>query len=300
MTRRKSRGSSGAGRRAFFVLLAVLLGVAGYWTCGRRRAPEAPPPVPAKTPTPAAARPEARPKDVPADFEPASGGTRGVVAVVIDDVGWDDTALAALADLHAPLALSVLPGTPRAAEAIALAKTKGWDLMLHLPMEPEAGKAEKETILLADDDATIRARVAAALAKVPGAIGLNNHQGSKATADARVLRAVLSVVKERGLFFLDSRTTAASQGESAAHALGVPFLARDVFLDDAAAEAKEAAGSSVALDAAWEKAVALAKAKGQAVIIGHPHRESVVFLAERLPALGKQGLRAVRVSELVP
>ncbi len=183
---------------------------------------------------------------------------------------------------------------------MALAKRKGWDLMVHLPMEPETGKAEKETIRTSDKDSLIRSRVLAALAKVPGAIGLNNHQGSKAMADPRVLRDVLLVVKEKGLFFLDSRTTPATLGESTARALGVPFLSRDVFLDDAAAEAKDPAGPPGALDAAWERAVSLAASKGEAVVIGHPHRESVAFLAAALPKLAARGVRPVKVSEIVP
>lgn len=304
MTRRPSNGNAGSGRRVLLVFLAVVAGVAGYWFCARKAA-RAPEPGPARAPVPSRPFPTAaaappRPSGVPVDFEAASGAQRGVVAIVIDDVGWDDTALGPLATLDAPLALSILPGTPRADEAIALARRKGWDLMVHLPMEPESGKAEKETIRTSDDDAAIRARVLAALARVPGAIGLNNHQGSKATADPRVLRDVLLVVKEKGLFFLDSRTTPATQGDTVARALGVPFLSRDVFLDDAAAEAKDPGGAPGALDAAWERAVSLATSKGEAVVIGHPHRETVAFLAAALPKLAARGLRPVKVSELVP
>jgi uncharacterized protein len=304
VTRRPAKPIAGSGRRVLLVFLAVVAGVAGYWFCARK-ASRVPEPAPAPTPGPARAAPTpaaapARPSGVPVDFEAASGAQRGVVAIVIDDVGWDDTALTPLAALDAPLALSILPGTPRADEAIALAKRKGWDLMVHLPMEPESGKAEKETIRTSDDDAVIRARVLAALAKVPGAIGLNNHQGSKAMADPRVLGAVLLLVKEKGLFFLDSRTTPATQGEATAHALGVPFLSRDVFLDDAAAETKDPGGVPGALDAAWERAVSLATSKGEAVVIGHPHRESIAFLAAALPKLAARGLRPVKISELVP
>jgi hypothetical protein len=301
VTRRQGRGQAGSGRRVLLLFLAVVAGVAGYWFCARKagRQPE-PAPVPTRPAAKPAAAPAPRPRGVPLDFEAASGAQRGVVAIVIDDVGWDDTALAALATLDAPLALSVLPGTPRADEAIALAKRKGWDLMVHLPMEPEFGKIEKETIRTSDDDAVVRERVLSALAKVPGAIGLNNHQGSKATADPRIMREVLSVVKEKGLFFLDSRTTPATQGEKIARILGVPFLSRDVFLDDAAAEAKDPGGAPGALDTAWERALSVAMSKGEAVVIGHPHRETVAFLAATLPKLAARGLRPVKLSELVP
>ncbi|HQR68643.1 MAG TPA: divergent polysaccharide deacetylase family protein, partial [Thermoanaerobaculia bacterium] len=235
----------------------------------------------------------------PFGFEPAGVAAPGVVAVLLDDVGYEEGALSLLAAFEQPLAVSVLPGTPRAAAAAALAKRKGWDLMVHLPMEPETGKAEPNSIGTGDDDAAIRARVLAALAAVPGASGLNNHQGSKATADPRVMRAVLAVVKERGLFYLDSRTTPATTAERIAREMRVPFLVRDVFLDDAAAEAKDPAGPAGALPAAWERALALAARNGRAVVIAHPHRESVEFLARALPELARRGPRPVRLTELL-
>ena len=161
--------------------------------------------------------------------------------------------------------------------------------------------AEPGAIGARDDDDAIRSRVLAALAKTPGTIGINNHQGSKATADARVVRAVLGVVKERGLFFLDSRTTNASVAGVEAEAMRVPFLARDVFLDDAATESADPGGAPGALETAWGRGIGLAKKRGQAILIGHPRPETLAFLSEKLKLLGKKDApRAVRVSELVP
>jgi len=299
VTRRRSAGRS-AGRRALFVVLFVGAGVAGYAACRRPRAPEpVRPTAPEEGAKPAPKAPEPRPSGIPADFEAAGPVSRGLLAVVLDDVGYEEAAFPLLSRIEEPLALSVLPGTPRAAEAVALAKRKGWDLMVHLPMEPESGRAEAGSIGVGEDDAAIRARVLSALSAVPGAIGLNNHQGSKATADPRVMRAVLAVVKERGLFFLDSRTTLATVGERLAREMKVPVLARDVFLDDSATEAKDPGGPAGALESAWERALGLAERSGRAVVIAHPHRESVEFLARRLAGLPKGGPRAVRVSELL-
>ena len=173
---------------------------------------------------------------LPSDFEPADRRRGGVVAVVVDDIGYDERALETLARWDAPFAVAVIPSAPFASRGVLLAREKGWDLLVHLPMEPESGPSEGEAIGVRDDDDAIRGRVLAALVKTPGAIGINNHQGSKATADVRVVRAVLGIVKERGLFFLDSRTTNASVAGAEAAAMRVPFLARDVFLDDVAAE----------------------------------------------------------------
>jgi polysaccharide deacetylase 2 family uncharacterized protein YibQ len=114
------------------------------------------------------------------------------------------------------------------------------------------------------------------------------------------MRAVLAVVKEKGLFFLDSRTTNASVAEAESAGMGVPFLARDVFLDDVAAETAAKGGPPEALDAAWARAVALAAKRGEAVVIGHPRRETLAFLEKRLASEKSAGARLVRVSELVP
>jgi polysaccharide deacetylase 2 family uncharacterized protein YibQ len=167
-------------------------------------------------------------------------------------------------------------------------------------MEPEAGPSEVEAIGSRDADDVIRAKVLQALARTPGAIGINNHQGSKATADPRVVKAVLGVVKEKGLFFLDSRTTSASVAGAESAALGVPFLARDVFLDDVAAETAAKGGAPEALDAAWARALQLAGKRGEAIVIGHPRRETLAFLEKRLASEKSAGARLVKVSELVP
>ena len=306
MTRQKTPTRGGL-RSVLLVFFGVALGVsATFFVRGCARRGEQPAsgsrPTPSKSvphpASPGAGRPAPA---LPSDFEPADRRRGGVVAVVVDDVGYDERALETLARWEAPFAVAVIPSAPFASRAVLLAREKGWDLLVHLPMEPESGPSEAEAIGVRDDDDAIRGRVLAALAKTPGAIGINNHQGSKATADARVVRAVLGVVKEKGLFFLDSRTTNASVAGAEAAAMRVPFLARDVFLDDVAAETSAKRGVPEALDAAWERTLALAAKKGQAIVIGHPRKETLAFLAERLGLRGKkEGPRAVRVSELVP
>jgi hypothetical protein len=161
------------------------------------------------------------------------------------------------------------------------------------------GPLEPGTISSGDDDATIVRRVGEAIASVPGATGLNNHQGSLATADRRVVKAVLSVVRDRGLFFLDSRTSASSVAEEEARRIGLATIPRDVFLDDTRAEAAAEGGAPEALATAWARALGIAASRGHAVVIGHPHAATVDFLAGRLPELGKRKVLRVRVSELV-
>ena len=308
MTAARRRG--GCGRTLGLLLgLAVLFAIAAaaLWYLRSRPAdpsPKAPvtappaTPVPSPTPAPAPA-PSPRPSSVPVDFEAAEGSGRGAIAVVIDDVGNADGSLERLERLEGPLAIAVLPDAPRAREAAALAKRKGWDLLVHLPMQGVRGPAEPGTISSEDDDATIALRVEAAVDKVPGAIGLNNQQGSLATADPRVVRGVLAVVRRRGLFFLDSKTSAASVAAGEARALGVATIPRDVFLDDARAEAATEGGAPEAVAAAWSRALSRASSRGHAVVIGHPHAATVDFLAGAFPALSARGVLRVRVSELL-
>lgn len=309
MTALRARRRGGCGRTVGLLAgLIVLFALAAGALWHLRSRPPAPAPAAAEAP-PATAVPSPtvppllaatpRPSSVPSDFEPARGSGRGAIAVVVDDVGNADGSLERLARLDGPLAIAVLPGAPRAREAAALAKRKGWDLLVHLPMEGARGPAEPETISSNDEDAEIARRVAAAIDRVPGASGLNNHQGSLATADRRVVRAVLSVVLERGLFFLDSRTSAASVAAEEARVLGLATIPRDVFLDDARAEAAAEGGAPEALAAAWSRALALAASRGHAVVIGHPSASTVDFLAANLPALDGRGVLRVKVSELV-
>jgi len=306
VTSRKGRTGGGRLKGALLLVLGVGFGaIATFFVrgCARRAEPPAPAPRPAPAvPTarpapPAVARPISK---LPPDFEPVDRGQGGVLAIVIDDVGFDPPSRTLLVSLEGPLALAVIPNTPHGAEAARLAREKGWDLLVHLPMDPEAGRAEKDSLGPKDDDTTIRAGVLAALARFPGALGINNHQGSKAMADSRVVRDVLEVVKEKGLFFLDSRTTPASVAGAVAAKLGAPFMARDVFLDDALTESADPGGPPGALEAAWEKGIALAKKRGQAIVIGHPRKETLAFLSVKIGLLGKEGPRLVRVSELVP
>ena len=166
-------------------------------------------------------------------------------------------------------------------------------------MEGARGPAEPETISSGDDDATIARRVAAAIDRVPGASGLNNHQGSLATADRRVVRAVLSVVRERGLFFLDSRTSAASVAAEEARALGLATIPRDVFLDDARAEAAAEGGAPRPSRPPGRAPSGSPPRRGTPSSSGTRTPSTVDFLAASLPALEGRGVLRVKVSELV-
>ncbi|TRY27468.1 divergent polysaccharide deacetylase family protein [Brevibacillus sp. LEMMJ03] len=157
------------------------------------------------------------------------------VAVVIDDFGNNMAGTDDILNLPVPLTVAVMPFLPSTKRDAEQAHQKGHDVFVHLPMEPVKGKRSwlgpgAITTDLSDEE--IRDRVRKAIDDVPHAIGLNNHMGSKATADERVMRAVLGVCKERGLIYLDSRTTPRSTASRIARELGVPFLENELFLDD--------------------------------------------------------------------
>jgi hypothetical protein len=140
-------------------------------------------------------------------------------------------------------------------------------------------------------DAQIVAQVQSDLAEVPLARGVNNHEGSKASADARVMHAVIGVLAEHNLFFIDSKTNAASVGEATARAMGVPTAARDVFLDNRADEAYS--------EAQLAQAAAIAQRTGSAIAIGHPRPTTLAAVRAMIPRLQALGIQFVLVQDLV-
>ena len=157
------------------------------------------------------------------------------IAVVIDDFGNGMKGTEQMLKLPIKLTVAVMPFLPTTKKDAEEAYRLGHDVIVHLPMEPVRGKRSwlgpgAITTDLSDDE--IRKRVEAAIADVPHAIGMNNHMGSKATADKRVMKVVLQVCKEKGLFFLDSRTSYRTVVPEVAKELGVETLHNDVFLDD--------------------------------------------------------------------
>ncbi|WP_317965878.1 divergent polysaccharide deacetylase family protein [Paenibacillus sp. CCS19] len=174
-----------------------------------------------------------QPNPVPASNESNAASKR--IAIVIDDFGNGMTGTAEMMKLPFPFTVAVMPFMPTTKADAETAHKLGHDVIVHMPMEPNRGKKEwlgpgAITTDLSDDE--IRKRVEAAIDNVPFAVGMNNHMGSKVTADERVMRIVLQVCKERGLFFLDSRTTFKTVIPKVATELNVPLVSNDVFLDD--------------------------------------------------------------------
>jgi polysaccharide deacetylase 2 family uncharacterized protein YibQ len=157
------------------------------------------------------------------------------VAVVIDDFGNDMAGTEEMLTIPIPLTIAVMPFLPTTKRDARLAHEKGHEVLVHLPMEPIRGKKKwlgpgAITTDLSSEE--IRKRVKDAIQDVPYAIGINNHMGSKATADERVARIVVEVCKEKGMMILDSKTTDKSLLVKLAKQMAVPYAENELFLDD--------------------------------------------------------------------
>ncbi len=233
---------------------------------------------------PAAARPDARP---PHDLAPA----RARAAIIIDDLGHSREALDRLRGLAADLSYSFLPDAPQTPQLAADVAAAGGCVLLHLPMEPEGSHPlEPHTVTVGMSPQAIRRTFEAALARVPGAVGVNNHMGSRATSDPATMGAVIAAVADAGLFFVDSRTTPDSVVAAVAAGHGVLSVGRDVFLDAAGGP-----GVSAQLD----ELTRMALQQGQAVAIGHPRESTIAGLKEGLSRVRAKGVAVVPVTELL-
>ena len=252
-------------------------------------------PSPPATSAPAASeRPFTASASSPPLAEPSEApeATTPRLAIIIDDCGqWPDTERAFIA-LPAALTLSVLPHVRYGTQIARDAEAAGKGVMLHLPMEPLSGADPGPgRVTVAMNDEAIIAQVRDDLASVPLAAGVNNHEGSRATANDRVMRAVASVLAERRLFFIDSRTGSASVAERATSAAGIPTAGRDVFLDNVA--------DVDATEAQLRRAAQLAKSQGSAIAIGHPRPTTLIAVRALLPELERDGIQLVLARDLV-
>ena len=223
---------------------------------------------------------------------PAPGLPR--VAIVIDDLGNELAPAQRIAAWREPAAGAVLPRLRWSAASAEALQRGGKEVLLHLPMEPAGYPRVRPgpgLVLRSQSDAEIARTLEEDLATVPGAVGVNNHMGSAATADPRVMRAVVAVLSRRGLFFLDSRTTDATVAEKTAEDASVPAVSRRVFLDDVATEE--------AIRKQLDELVRRAKLEGDAVAIGHPYPATLAVLEKEMPGLAGRGVRLVKVKELL-
>lgn len=231
---------------------------------------------------PAPAERRARPPGVPR------------IAIVIDDLGDSLATARKVLALEPAVTVAVIPFREESAAVAAAAVESGREVILHLPLEPERG-AEMEGgsgfLRTGMGPARIESQLERDLRAVPYIVGVNGHMGSRFTSDPRAMRTLLSALRSRGLFFLDSKTSPESVAAEVAAGLQVPFAERNVFLDHD--PSPSAVAQSLAL------AAKIAREAGQAIAIGHPHASTLAALATWLPTVAREGFELVPLSALV-
>ena len=219
---------------------------------------------------------------------------RGVIGLIIDDFGYrNDHVSNGFLNLSGKLTYAIIPGHEYSQLFSKKAYDAGYEIIVHMPME-NIGKTygEEEYALMSyfqDDE--IKDRINSAFDQLPESIGLNNHQGSRGTADSRVMTLLAGVIKEKKKFFIDSRTTRNSLAETTMRKYNVQTNKRDIFLDN---ELDEEIINTQLL-----KLAELSEEKGIAIGIGHVKPQTLSVLEREIPVLQKKGFRFELVSRLV-
>ena len=216
------------------------------------------------------------------------------VAIVIDDFGYDGRLARRFLQIDAPLSFSVLPNGTFSKSIARRVHQAGRELLLHLPMEPK-GYPEVDpgigALLTEMTDMELVAALRENLDSLPNIKGVNNHMGSEFCENEEKLRLVMGELRNRGLFFVDSRTTSRTQAYRVAQEEEVPSTERNVFLDNIQ--------SPQAVRRQLKRLIQLAKLKGEAIGIAHPHEVTLKVLKEDIPKLSSNGIELVPVSQLV-
>ncbi|MCX5665689.1 MAG: divergent polysaccharide deacetylase family protein [Candidatus Omnitrophica bacterium] len=215
------------------------------------------------------------------------------VAIVIDDFGYNMNNLDNLFAVKRPVTFSILPNLPYSKRIASLASSKGYDLILHLPLESNdpTAPAEIGTIKTGMDEKDILALLDKDIASVPGLHGVSNHQGSKATEDRRAMSIILSDLNKRGLYFFDSLVTDKSVCRDAAAQSKVPYAKRDIFLDNE--------NNPEYIE---KQMLSLRKSAfkcGSVIAVCHDRKNTITVLNKMMPELASEGIRFVYLSEMV-
>ena len=215
------------------------------------------------------------------------------VAIIIDDLGYDRKIAEKFSQLDIVITFSILPHSPHQSKIARLAQSKGIDTMLHLPMEPieypdvNPGPGTLLTSMTADE---LIDQLEKNLDAVPNIKGVNNHMGSRMTAESSQMYQIFTILKKKGLFFIDSRTTNASLCKPSARLFQIPFAQRDVFLDHL--QEPDFIRKQI------KELIKIARRHGHAVGIGHAHAVTYKILRDMLPDL-KNEVQLVPASEIV-
>ncbi len=218
----------------------------------------------------------------------AAPAGKAYMSIIIDDLGQSPERDSRTLALPAPVTMAIMPDTPHATEFARQAHKAGKTVILHMPMDPAEGPYAWHPGLPIEE---LARRLDSALLKVPYAAGVNNHMGSRMTAQREPMAWLMGELQRRHLFFVDSRTSAATVAAAEAQTQGLAHVSRDVFLDDVR--------TAEAIAQQLQQGIALAHKQGSAVLIGHPYPQTLEVLERELPRLKSQGIELIRLKQMI-
>ncbi|MCA9395881.1 MAG: divergent polysaccharide deacetylase family protein [Candidatus Omnitrophica bacterium] len=235
--------------------------------------------------------PDFTPARVPEE-SPHTNPAKAYVSIVLDDWGYNTSALDELTGLMHPVTVAILPELPYSRTVANAAIQAGHEVILHMPMEPVSRQnMESLTLLTEMDGPTLRANLQTALSSVPHVRGVSNHTGSAFTANAEGMSIVLNEIAASGLYFFDSMVTAETVGYQIATDINLPTAKRDIFIDNVR--------ETEAITGQLEKLADLAVRSGSAIGIGHDEEITLRAIQDIIPEWEKQGIEMIALGDLI-
>ena len=219
---------------------------------------------------------------------PANEPNKAYLTLIIDDLGQNLPRDRRVLALPGPVTTAIMPDTPHAAEFAREAHKAGKIVILHMPMDPATGPYAWHPELPLEE---LQKRLDAAFKMVPYTAGINNHMGSRMTAQPVAMAWLMGELQRRHKFFVDSRTSAQTVAAQQAQKIDLASVSRDVFLDDERTEA--------AIFNQLQTAISLARKQGSAVMIGHPYPQTLAVLERELPKLKAQGIEWIDIKQMI-
>jgi polysaccharide deacetylase 2 family uncharacterized protein YibQ len=213
---------------------------------------------------------------------------KAYLSLIIDDLGQSLPRDRRVLGLPGPVTAAIMPDTPHATEFAREAQRAGKIVILHMPMDPATGPFAWHPDLPIEE---LEKRLNAAFKRVPYTAGINNHMGSRMTAQPAAMAWLMADLQRRHKFFVDSRTSAQTVAAQQAQKIDLASVSRDVFLDDERTEE--------AIFAQLQTAISLAHRQGSAVMIGHPYPQTLAVLERELPKLKAQGIEWIDIRQMI-
>ncbi|MFQ6081873.1 MAG: divergent polysaccharide deacetylase family protein [Candidatus Aminicenantia bacterium] len=227
---------------------------------------------------------------------------RSKVTLIIDDIGHSLEIVDQIISLNVPLTISIIPFLSYSQQAARIAHLNDIEIMLHLPLEPMNPynfSSEKELITTQMTPEEIENTLSECIRNIPYLQGVNNHMGSKVTKEPEIMKIILTSLKRKNFFFIDSRTTDQTIGYLLAKQLGVLTAARDIFLDKAENQNQFSEGDTEYTKEKFIQLLELAQKEGKAVGIAHPYPQTIQAIKESLPLIKKYNVELVYASKIV-